>query len=86
MESHGIGTMIGTLIASAFTLAIISVVLSNKANTSAVIQSGSSGLGSIISAAEGPVTGNTNNNLLGNSSFGNLNSTLGSGGMTGGIY
>ena len=79
MDGHGIGTFFTVLVSSAFGLAILSVVLSNKSQTTGVIQAGASGLGSIISAAEGPVTGQTagtNNfsslgtasgNLLGNS-------------------
>jgi hypothetical protein len=38
-------------------LAVVAVVLSPKATTSQVIQSGSSGLASLITAATSPVTG-----------------------------
>lgn len=46
-----------TIILSIVGLAIISVLVSNKANTTGVIQSAASGLANNIGVAESPVTG-----------------------------
>jgi PRD1 phage membrane DNA delivery len=42
-------------------LAIVAVLVSNRAQTSGVISSAGSALSNIIGAAVGPVTGNTSN-------------------------
>lgn len=46
-------------VSAAFGLAIISVILSNQANTAGVIGAGGSALSGVIQAATGPVTGNS---------------------------
>lgn len=52
------------LLAAIVGVAILSVILSKNSNTVAVIDSGSKGFGSLLTAAEGPVSG---------SSFGGFN-------------
>jgi hypothetical protein len=47
-----------TIALAGFTLAVISVLVSKKANTAADIQAAASGEGNIILAATSPVTGN----------------------------
>jgi len=58
---------IGVIIAGIIGLAIVAVIVSNQAQTPAVIQAASSGLGAIITAAVSPVAGGTTNqnNLFG---------------------
>ena len=45
------------IVAGAFGLAIIAVILSNQANTANVLTAGGSALAGVITAATGPVTG-----------------------------
>ena len=54
--SEGVTALVSVLTAIVG-LAIIAVIVSKNANTSAVIQSGASGFSSIISAAVAPVSG-----------------------------
>jgi hypothetical protein len=51
------GRAILAIVSSIVGLAIISVVLSQQAQTTSVIQAGSQGLASVIGAATAPVTG-----------------------------
>lgn len=54
--SDTVATIAG-IVAMAFTVAIVAVLVSKNANTTGVIQSGASGVSSIIAAAVAPVTG-----------------------------
>lgn len=53
-----IGGMITGIVVGVITLAIIAVVLSQRANTASVIGSSGSALANVISAAVSPITGN----------------------------
>ena len=53
-------------------LAIVSVLVSNKANTAGVIQAGASGLANNLGVAESPVTGANNVLAAKNSSYPSL--------------
>lgn len=54
-----IGPAIITIVAGVIGLAIVAVIVSQKAQTSTVISSSGSALSSIINAAVSPVSGNT---------------------------
>lgn len=54
---NNIGPLFIAIVGGAFTLAMLAVALSRKAQTSTVITSGGNALGSVISAAVAPVTG-----------------------------
>lgn len=69
---------ITTALAGLFTLAIIAVVFSQKANTSSVFTSAGTALSSVIGAAVSPITGNATN--LGAQVTNTLGSTLTSAG------
>jgi len=56
---QGFGEAIAGIATAIIGLAIIAVLVSQNAQTSAVIQSASSGFGNILMAAVSPVTGNT---------------------------
>lgn len=58
---NSIGPTIITIIGGVITLAIIAVVVSQKAQTPQVLQSSGGALASIIGAAVQPVTGATSN-------------------------
>ena len=47
------------LLAAIIGVAILSVILSKNSNTTAVIQAGSQGFGSLLTAAEAPVSGSS---------------------------
>lgn len=53
--------VLATVVASIMGLAIISVILSQKSNTTAVINAGSTGLSGLITAATAPVSGQSGN-------------------------
>lgn len=57
MDFDKIGPLFVGIVSGIIGLAIISVVLSQKAKTSDVIQAGGSALSSIIAAAVTPITG-----------------------------
>lgn len=67
--------MITTILGGIFTLAIVAVVLSNRANTSNVFTSAGNALGTVIGAAVAPITGNATN--LGSQVTNSLGSALG---------
>jgi PRD1 phage membrane DNA delivery len=69
-----IGPMVVTVIAGVLTLAMIAVIVGQKAQTSTVIQGAGTALSSVIAAAVAPVSGSTS------STFG---STTAIGGATG---
>ena len=46
-----------TIVLAVIGLAIVSVLVSNRANTTGVIQAGASGLGNVLGEAISPVTG-----------------------------
>lgn len=54
---NDIGRAIGVVIASAFGLALVSVIFSSRSQTANVISSGGNALSNIIGAAVAPVTG-----------------------------
>jgi hypothetical protein len=58
-----IGPAFVTVIAGIIGLAVVAVLVSQKAQTSSVIQSGGTALSSIIGAAVGPVSGSGSNNF-----------------------
>lgn len=62
---------ISAIITAIIGLTIVSVLVSKNAQTSSVIQAGSTGLSSIIAAAVAPVSGGSTNqnNLFGSGSF-----------------
>lgn len=57
MDLEKIGVLTVSIITGVIGLAIIAVIVSQRANTVGVIQAGSSGLASIINAAVQPVVG-----------------------------
>ena len=60
MDIHP-AAMISLIVGGAFALAWVAVIVSKQANTTGVIQSAASGLGTIIGAATAPVTGQNPN-------------------------
>lgn len=69
---------ISTIALAVVGLAIVSVLVSNKAQTSSVIQAGASGLANNIGVAESPVTGNSVSFSLGYPSSNNFSAGFGS--------
>lgn len=59
------GEELVTILTAVIGLAILAVLVSQRANTSQVIQSASSGFSNILQSAEAPVTGYTGGNYLG---------------------
>jgi hypothetical protein len=76
------GRALVSIVGSIIGLSILSVVLSQRAQTSSVIQAGASGLSSILSAATAPVTGSSSGSssglLSGLGGIGNFASTFAS--------
>lgn len=64
---NDIGSALVTVIGSVISLAIISVLVGTKSQTSAVLQAGGSALANVINAAVSPAAGGSGN--LGLSSF-----------------
>jgi hypothetical protein len=62
-----------TILAAVVGLAILSVIVSKNANTSGVIQAGSTGFSAILGAAESPVSGSS----IGGGSFGGMSGANG---------
>lgn len=69
---------ISTIALAVIGLAVVSVLVSNKAQTSSVIQAGASGLANNIGVAESPVTGNSVSFSLGYPSSNSFSSGFGS--------
>jgi hypothetical protein len=72
MDRIGVGVV--AAVSSVILLAIIAVVVSQKAQTPQVIQAGGGAMAAIINAAVSPVAGNTSN------TFGSVASTIGGAG------
>ena len=62
------GPTLITVVAGVLTLAMIAVVVSQKAQTSTVIQGAGTALSSVIAAAVAPVSGNSGTTSLGSTS------------------
>jgi hypothetical protein len=69
-------SLISTILVSVIGLAIVAVVVSNRANTASVIGASGTGLANVIAAAVSPVTGATSAASTGASSGLPLPSTL----------
>lgn len=77
------GKAITGIVTAIIGVAILSVIISSRAQTSGVIQSLSSGLGNVLAVATSPVTGNTATPNLSYSGSGSSGSgSLGIGGAT----
>lgn len=62
---HDIGAGIVALVTGIIGLAMVAVIVSQKANTQNVLSSGGTALSSIIGAAVAPVSGGTTSNTFG---------------------
>ena len=56
-----VGPLVVSVIAGVIGLAMVAVIVSQRANTSSVIKSSGSALASVIGAAVGPITGQSTN-------------------------
>ena len=85
---HHAGGIVSGIVVGMITLAIVAVVLSQRANTSSVIGAFGTALGGTIAAAVSPITGsNAGASALGNfGSFGGGNSGGGGLGGLGNIF
>ena len=75
---HSILESVSTIILAIIGLAMVSVLVSKKANTMGVIQASASGLANNIAVAQSPVTGTQLNLSLGYPSASNLSMGFGS--------
>ena len=64
---NNIGPTVITVVAGVIGLAMVAVLVSQKAQTSTVIQGAGTALSSIIGAAVAPVSGTSTTNMLGSS-------------------
>jgi len=70
------GRVLLAVVGSILSLAFVSAVLSQKANTVNVLNAGSTGLANLITAATSPITGNQATTSYASASTGTFNSFL----------